>query len=177
MMDHLRPAVVMIGLMTGLTGLAYPLAVTGVAQVALPAKANASLVESDGRIVGSALVAQAFTEPHYLHPRPSGVDFDAGASGASNLGASNAELLETIAQRAADYRADNGTSRVPIDAVTASGSGLDPHISLENALLQLGRVAAARGVPVGEVRTLMNAETQGRWLGLFGEPHRSEERV
>lgn len=169
MLDQLRPTVVMIGLMTGLTGLAYPLAVTGVAQVALPAKANASLVEQDGRVVGSALVAQAFTAPHYLHPRPSGVDFNAAASGASNLGPSNAALLETIVQRANTYRTDNVTNRVPIDAVTASGSGLDPHISVENALLQANRVAEARGVPVAEVRTLVNSETQDRWLGLFGE--------
>jgi K+-transporting ATPase ATPase C chain len=171
MLDQLRPAVVMIGLMTGLTGLAYPLAVTGVAQVALPAQANASLVEQDGRVVGSALVAQAFTAPHYLHPRPSGVDFNAAASGASNLGPSNAALLETIVQRANTYRTDNVTNRVPIDAVTASGSGLDPHISVENALLQANRVAEARGVPVAEVRTLVNSETQDRWLGLFGERH------
>lgn len=171
MLDQLRPAVVMIGLVTGLTGLAYPLAVTGVAQVALPAQANASLVEQDGRVVGSALVAQAFTAPHYLHPRPSGVDFNAAASGASNLGPSNAALLDTIVQLADTYRAENTTARVPIDAVTASGSGLDPHISVENALLQASRVAEARSVPVAEVRTLVNTETQGRWLGLFGEPH------
>jgi len=171
MMDHLRPALVMIGLMTCLTGLAYPLAMTSLAQAAFPAQANASLIERDGRIIGSALVAQAFDQPHYAHSRPSANGFDAAASGASNLGPTSADLLAEIADRATEYRAVNGTTQVPIDAVTASGSGLDPHISVENARLQARRIAEARGVSVADVRRMIDEITEGPWLGLFGEAH------
>ena len=170
-MDHLRPALVMIGLMTVLTGLAYPLAMTSLAQAAFPAQANASLIERDGRIVGSALVAQAFDQPHYAHSRPSANGFDASASGASNLGPTSADLMAEITDRAADYRETNGTTQVPIDAVTASGSGLDPHISVENARLQTRRIAEARGVPVADVRRMIDEIAEGPWLGLFGEAH------
>ncbi|MGP9804380.1 potassium-transporting ATPase subunit KdpC [Paracoccus sp. NSM] len=171
MMDHLRPALVMIGLMTALTGLAYPLAMTGLAQAAFPTQANASLMMRDGQIVGSALVAQDFDLPHYAHPRPSANVYDAAASGASNLGATSAILLADISDRAAAYRQINGTTQVPIDAVTASGSGLDPHVSVENALLQARRIAEARGVPVADVRRVIDALAEGPWLGLFGEAH------
>ena len=168
MMIHLRPALVMLGLMVGLTGLAYPLAMTGLAQALFPAQANASLIERDGRIVGSALVAQAFTADHYFHPRPSAAEFDATDSGASNLGPTNAELIAQVAERAEAFRQAHGVTRVPIDAVTASASGLDPHISLENARLQAARVAEARDVPTREVLALVNAQAERPWLGLFG---------
>lgn len=171
MMDHLRPALVMIGMMTVLTGLAYPLAMTSLAQAAFPAQANASLIKRDGRIVGSALVAQAFDQPHYAHSRPSANGFDAAASGASNLGPTSVDLMAEIADRADAYRDTNGTTQVPIDAVTASGSGLDPHISVENARLQTRRIAEARGVPVADVRRMIDEITEGPWLGLFGEAH------
>lgn len=169
MLTHLRPALVMLALMVGLTGLAYPLAMTGIAQAIFPAQANASLIERDGRIVGSALVGQAFTADHYFHPRPSAVAFDATDSGATNLGPTNAELIAEVAARAEAFRVAHGVSVVPIDAVTASASGLDPHISLQNARLQAGRVAEARGVELRAVLALVNAAAEGPWLGLFGQ--------
>ena len=169
-MTHLRPALVMLGLMVALTGLAYPLAMTGIAQAIFPAQANASLIARDGRIVGSALVAQAFTADHYFHPRPSAADFDATDSGATNFGPTNAELIAEVTARAEAFRAAHGVSVVPIDAVTASASGLDPHISLQNARLQAGRVAEARGVELRAVLALVNASAEGPWLGLFGQP-------
>ena len=168
MLTHLRPALVMLALMVGLTGLAYPLAMTGIAQVVFPTQANASLIERDGRIVGSALVAQAFTADHYFHPRPSAANFDATDSDASNFGPTNADLIAQVAERAEAFRAAHGVQVVPIDAVTASASGLDPHISLQNARLQAARVAEARGVPTREVLALVNAQTEAPWLGLFG---------
>lgn len=169
MMTHLRPALVMLGLMVALTGLAYPLAITGIAQTIFPTQANASLIERDGRVVGSALVGQSFVEPHYFHSRPSAVAFDATDSGAINFGPTNAELIAEVAARAEAFRVAHGVSVVPIDAVTASASGLDPHISLQNARLQAGRVAEARGVELREVLALVNAAADGPWLGLFGQ--------
>lgn len=168
MLTHLRPAFVMLGLMVGLTGLAYPLAMTGFAQAVFPEQANASLIERDGQIVGSALVAQDFTAEHYFHPRPSAADFDATASDATNFGPTNAELIADVFARAEAFRAAHDVSVVPIDAVTASGSGLDPHISLQNARLQAGRVAGARGVEPRAVLDLINAHAETPWLGLFG---------
>ena len=170
MMTHLRPALVMLALMTLLTGLAYPLAMTGIAQSAFPVQANASLMMRDDRIVGSALVAQAFTADHYFHPRPSAVAFDATDSGATNYGPTNAELITPVAERAEAFRTAHDITVVPIDAVTASASGLDPHISLQNARLQAGRVAQARGVPTLEVLAQVNAQAEAPWLGLFGDP-------
>lgn len=170
MMTHLRPALVMLALMVGLTGLAYPLAMTGIAQSVFPAQANASLIERNGQIVGSALVGQAFTADHYFHPRPSAVAFDATDSGATNLGPTNADLIAEVAARAEAFRAAHGVQVVPIDAVTASSSGLDPHISVQNARLQAGRVAEARGVEPRAVLDLVNALVEAPWLGLFGQP-------
>ena len=170
MMTHLRPALVMLGLMVGLTGLAYPLAMTGIAQALFPAQANASLMMRDGRIVGSALVAQAFTADHYFHPRPSAANFDATDSGATNFGPTNAALIAQVAERAEAFRTAHAVTVVPIDAVTASASGLDPHISLQNARLQAGRVAEARGVPLRDVLAEVTAQAEGPWLGLFGDP-------
>ena len=170
MMTHLRPALVLLGLMTLLTGLAYTLAMTGIAQAVFPAQANASLVHRDGRIVGSVLVGQSFVAPHYFHSRPSAVDFDASGSGATNFGPTNAELIALVAARAETFRMAQGVTVVPIDAVTASASGLDPHISLQNARLQAGWVAGARGVGLPEVLALVNSAAEGPWLGLFGQP-------
>lgn len=170
MNEHIRPALATLGLMIALTGIAYPLAMTGLGQALMPAKASASLIEQDGQIVGSALVGQDFTAPHYLHPRPSAVDYDAASAGATNLGPTSAELLAEQAARAEAFRAETGAARVPVDAVTASGSGLDPHISPQNAAAQVARIAGARGAPEADVRRLIAAHVEPRWLGLFGEP-------
>ena len=168
MMTYLRPALAMLGLMTLLTGFAYPLAMTGIAQTVFPAQANASLLERDGQIVGSALVAQGFTAAHYFHPRPSAAAFDASNSDATNFGPTNAELIAQVSERSEAFRAAHDVIFVPIDAVTSSASGLDPHISPQNARIQASRVAQARDVATSDVLTLMNAQVEGPWLGLFG---------
>jgi K+-transporting ATPase ATPase C chain len=159
-----------------LMGLAYPLAVTGVAQVLFDDRADGSLVEdASGAVVGSALLGQGFTEPQYFHPRPSaaGDGYDPLASGGSNLGPSNDALVDAVAGRVTAYRAENGLgadTAVPIDAVTTSASGLDPHISVANARLQAGRVASARGLPLATVLAAIDDHTQGRQWGFLGEP-------
>ena len=159
-----------------LTGLLYPLAVTGVAQVAFPRRAGGSVVlDGAGRPVGSELLAQGFSSPAYFQPRPSaaGDGYDGTASSSSNLGPTNPELLDTVAERVTAYRTVNGLAEdatVPVDAVTASGSGLDPQISVANARLQAARVADARGLSVAEVDALIDEHTQGRSLGFLGEP-------
>lgn len=170
MNEHIRPALATLGLMILLTGLAYPLAMTGLGQALMPAKANASLIEQNGRIVGSALIGQAFAAPHYLHPRHSAVDYNAASAGATNLGPTSAEMLAEQAARAEAFRAETGAARVPIDAVTASGSGLDPHVSPQNASAQVARIAEARGAPQADVRRLIATHIEPRWLGIFGEP-------
>jgi len=175
MRRQLLPAVRAVLVLTVLTGLLYPLAVLGVAQAAFPAQADGSVVQVDGEPVGSALIGQGFTGPAYFSPRPSaaGDGYDPSASGASNLGPLNPDLRAAAEQRAADYRAANGLApgaAVPVDAVTASGSGLDPHISVGNARLQAPRVAAARGLGEDEVLALVDAHTQGAVLGVLGEP-------
>jgi K+-transporting ATPase ATPase C chain len=170
MLNHLRPALVLLALMTLLTGLAYPLAMTGIATTLLPDRARASLIARDGVIVGSRRVAQGFAAPGYFHPRPSAVDYDAAASGASNLGPTSATLIAAIAERTAAYQSENGVDTAPIDAVTSSGSGLDPDISLADAVAQTPRVAAARGVKAEEVAAIIDREAQGRLLGVFGTP-------
>jgi potassium-transporting ATPase KdpC subunit len=162
-------------LFTFLTGIVYPLVVTGIAQVASDDRADGSLLEHDGRIVGSALIGQRFAAPEYFHPRPSaaGDGYDAMASGASNLGPSNPALLADVARRATAYRRENGLppdAPVPVDALTGSGSGLDPHISPSNAWLQAPRVAQARGVSLERVLRLVDEATEGRSLGVFGDP-------
>ncbi|MTH66344.1 MULTISPECIES: potassium-transporting ATPase subunit KdpC [Paracoccus] len=169
MLTHLRPAIALTAFFTLLTGLAYPLIMTGAAQTLFPAVANGSLIEADGAVIGSSVIAQPFTGAGYLHPRPSASDWNAAGTGASNLGPTSATLIATVAERRAAWEAANG-STAPIDAVTASGSGLDPHISPENALAQVGRIAAARGVDEGAVRRLIEATTEGPLLGLYGEP-------
>ena len=175
MRRQLAPAVVFFLALTLLVGVAYPLAVTGLAQLAFPHRADGSLVEHDGRVVGSRLVGQAFAGARYFHPRPSaaGEGYDAMASAASNLGPTNPELVRQVRARRAAYRRDNGLrpgQQVPVDAVTASGSGLDPHISVANARLQATRVARARGLALDDVLALVASHTDGRSLGFLGEP-------
>jgi len=170
-----------------LTGLAYPLLTTGVAQLLLPRQASGSLIERGGEVIGSALIGQSFTGARYFHPRPSattapdpqdagkavGMPYNAGASAASNQGPTSQALIGAVAQRVADYRRINGLAAdvlVPVDAVTASGSGLDPHISVANAQAQSARVAKARGLPPEQVRRLLAQCTETRVLGLLGEP-------
>jgi potassium-transporting ATPase KdpC subunit len=175
MRRQLPTAIAVFVVFTVLAGLVYPLVVTGIAQVGFGTKADGSLLMRDGTVVGSALIGQSFDGPGYFHPRPSaaGDGYDAMASGASNLGPSNPELLDAVARRKAEYRRANGLGaddRVPIDAITDSGSGLDPDISPANARSQARRVAAARGVPLGRVLRLVAEATQGRPLGIFGDP-------
>jgi K+-transporting ATPase ATPase C chain len=172
---QLLPAIVAFLAFTVLVGLLYPLAITGIAQVAFPSKADGSLVKQDGKVVGSSLIGQGFTGPQYFHPRPSsaGDGYDAMSSSASNLGPSNPELLQEVRKRIRLYRAENSlppNQEVPADAVTGSGSGLDPMISPENARLQAQRVADARGMTLDEVMALVRAKTTGRSLGFLGEP-------
>jgi K+-transporting ATPase ATPase C chain len=168
------PAVVAFLAFTVLTGLVYPLVVTGLSQVAFPGRADGFLVERDGTTVGSRLIGQAFTAPRYFHPRPSaaGDGYDAMSSSASNLGPSNQELLDEVENRIAAYRRENrlaDDAKVPIDAVTASGSGLDPHISPANARIQASRVAQARGLAVDDVLELVDVNIEDRSLGFLGE--------
>lgn len=175
MRRQLAPAVIVFLALTLLVGVAYPLAVTGLAQLAFPHRADGSLVERDGQVVGSRLVGQAFAGARYFHPRPSdaGEGYDAMASAASNLGPTNPELVRQVRARRAAYRRDNGLrpgQQVPVDAVTASGSGLDPHISVANARLQATRVARARGLALDDVLALVASHTDGRSLGFLGEP-------
>jgi potassium-transporting ATPase KdpC subunit len=172
---QILPAIVAFLAFTVLVGLLYPLAITGIAQVAFPSKADGSLVKQDGKIVGSSLIGQNFSGPQYFHPRPSsaGDGYDAMSSSASNLGPSNPELLQEVRKRIRLYRAENGLSsaaQVPADAVTGSGSGLDPMISPENARLQAQRIADARGMTLDQVMALVHAKTTGRSLGFLGEP-------
>ena len=174
MLSHLRPALVSTGLFTILLGLAYPLAVTGVAQAAFSAQANGSLVrDAKGAVVGSALIGQVFTQPGYLHPRPSAAGangYDASASSGSNMGPLNEALAKRIQTDADALRAENPGVAIPADAVTTSGSGLDPEISPEYARFQAPRIAKARGAPVAVVETLIDGQVQGRLLGFIGQP-------
>jgi potassium-transporting ATPase KdpC subunit len=169
MLSILRPALVLLGLFVLLTGLAYPLAVTGIAQALMPGQANGSLITREGRVIGSALVGQRFVEDRYFWPRPSaaGSDgYDAASSGGSNLGPTSKALMERIAAEVARH----GGRTVAADAVTASASGLDPHISPENARDQVARVAAARGLDPARVAALVEAGIEVRALRVFGEP-------
>lgn len=167
MTAHLRPAAVLLLLFTLLLGLAYPLAMTGIARALLPWQAQGSAVLAGGRVVGSALIGQAFGRPGYFHPRPSASSYDGMASGGSNLGPLSQKLMD----RVADDVAETGLAApVPADAVTASASGLDPDITPANARAQVARVAAARGLPEAEVAALVAAQTEGRLLGVIGEP-------
>lgn len=158
---------------TLIVGVGYPLVVTGFAQLAFSDKADGSFVEQNGEVVGSSLVGQQFTGKKWFQPRPSAGGYDATASGGTNLGPTNPELIDTVAKRVTKYRETNGLSaktKVPVDAVTASGSGLDPHISEANANLQAARVAAARGLPLRRVKQLIADHTDQPSLGIFGQP-------
>ena len=173
MLSLIRPAVVSMAFFTLLLGLAYPLLITGVGQAAFPKQANGSLVVEGGKVVGSELVGQNFAAPQYLHPRPSaaGADgYDAAASSGSNLGPLNPDLAKQVAERAQALRAEGVKGTIPADAVTASGSGLDPDISPTYALLQADRIAEARGVDPGSVRSLLQSHVEGRTFGVLGQP-------
>lgn len=173
MLNHIRPAVVMIALFTGVLGVAYPFAVTGVAQTVFSEQADGSLVrDKAGKVVGSALVGQTFAEPVYLHPRPSaaGDGYDAAASSGSNLGPLNPDLIARVKTDADALRAETGAAVIPADAVTTSASGLDPHISPAYAELQVARIASARGVGEAQVREVIREHEEGRTFGVLGQP-------
>ena len=184
MLKQLRPALVLVVLLTLITGLGYPLAMTGIAEVVFPRQAQGSLVEKDGKVVGSALIAQAFTSDKYFHPRPSATvapdpkdatktvpaPYNAQNSGASNYGPSSKALIDRMKGDADKLKAENPSAPVPQDLVTTSASGLDPDISPEAALFQVPRVAKARNIPAAKVEALVEAHTERRELGLFGEP-------
>jgi potassium-transporting ATPase KdpC subunit len=170
----LRPAIFLLLLLAGITGLAYPAVITGIAQVALPGQANGSLIVDKGAIVGSELIAQGFVSPGYFHPRASaaGKGYDASASAATNLAPGSKDLRDAIATRVADARAEGMTGpNVPPDLVTTSASGLDPDLSPEAAFAQVGRVAKARGLGEAQVRALVTSATEYPLLGIIGEPH------
>jgi K+-transporting ATPase ATPase C chain len=174
MLSALRPAIVTTVFFTLLLGIAYPLAVTGVGHLAFPAQAEGSLVRAGGHVVGSTLIGQNFARPQYLHPRPSAAGtngYDASASSGSNLGPLSEDLAKRVKDSAAALRAENGAAVVPADAVTTSGSGLDPDISPQYAAFQVRRIAQARGVPDAQVAQVIASKTVGRWLGIFGQPH------
>lgn len=169
----IRPVVVLLALFTLLLGVAYPAAVTGIAQVVFPAKANGSLVAVDGRVVGSDLVGQPFSEARHFWPRPSVIapPYDGLASAGSNLGPTSPGLIVSVRERVERLRsAHPGEGSVPIDLVTASGSGLDPHVSPAAALYQAARVARARGLPPEQVREVVLASVELPFLGLVGAP-------
>ena len=175
MTAHLRPALMCLIIFTVVTGVVYPLVVTGIAQMLFPFQANGSLIVNDGKVLGSALIGQPFDDPKYFWGRPSATSpfgYNAGASTGSNLSPTNPDLVKAVQGRVDALRAaDPGnTAPVPVDLVTASGSGLDPHISPAAALYQVSRVARERKFSQDTVRTLVERHTEGRWLGFLGEP-------
>jgi potassium-transporting ATPase KdpC subunit len=184
MFQHLRPAVVLIVLFSTVTGLVYPLALTGIAQIAMPYQANGSLVEKDGVVVGSALIGQWFKSDRYFHPRPSATTdtdpndstktidapYNAANSGGSNLGPTSQKLADRVKGGVEVWRAMAGAGPVPADAVTTSASGLDPDVSPQTALGQVASVAKARGLPEDRVRALVQTAIETPFLGLIGEP-------
>lgn len=175
LLSELRPAIMATLVLAAVTCGAYPLLVTGIAQTVFKKQASGSLItDKDGKFIGSALLGQNFTSDHYFHPRPSaaGAGYDAASSGGSNLGPTSQKLNDAIKERLATYRTKNGLAEdatVPADAVTASGSGLDPHISVKNAELQTARVAKARNLSVEKVKELISASTTKPDLGILGD--------
>lgn len=184
MLKDLRPALVLVVLLTLITGLAYPLAVTGIAQAVFPRQANGSLLEKNGAVIGSALIGQSFTSDGYFHGRPSATTapdpadatktvpapYNASNSMGSNLGPTNPALMDRVKADMATLKAENTTASVPVDLVTTSGSGLDPDISPEAALFQVPRVAKARGLPEAAIAELVRAKVEERAFGILGEP-------
>jgi potassium-transporting ATPase KdpC subunit len=179
---YIRPAIVITLLLTVVTGLLYPGIVTALAQLIFPNQANGSLHYVNGKLVGSDLIGQYWTSPRYFHGRPSATlspsgtpaPYEADNSGASNLGPTNATLIKTVQQRVAELKKENPNAPpgpVPVDLVTASGSGLDPDISIAGALYQVPRIASARGLSQDAVRQVVMDHEQGRFLGIFGEPY------
>jgi potassium-transporting ATPase KdpC subunit len=184
MLRELRPAIVLVIVLTLITGLVYPLVMTGIAGVLFPTQAQGSLVEVDGKVVGSSLIGQEFTSDKYFHGRPSATTapdpndssktvaapYNAANSGGSNLGPTNKALIDRVKADVDKLKQENPSAPVPIDLVTTTGSGLDPDITPEGALFQVPRVAKARNLPEDRLRQLVNDHVQGRLLGLFGEP-------
>jgi len=184
MLKEIRPAIVVLLALTVITGLLYPLAMTGIAGVIFPYQAHGSMIERDGTVVGSALIGQVFAEDRYFHGRPSATNtpdpndptknvdapYNAANSGGSNLGPTSKMLADRLQGDVDKLKAENSAMPVPVDLVTTSGSGLDPHISPAAALFQVPRVAKARNMPEDQVRQLVADQTEGRLLGLFGEP-------
>jgi K+-transporting ATPase ATPase C chain len=173
MLSQLRASVVMMALFTLVFGLAYPLAMTGAAGLIFPGQAGGSLVrDAHGQVIGSALIAQGFAKPEYLHPRPSaaGNGYDPTSSGGSNLGPMDQKLIDRVKGDAAAIAKDDGPGVIPADALTTSGSGLDPDVSPDNAYLQAARIAAHRGEPVSDVLAIIDSQTHHPVLGFIGEP-------
>ena len=184
MSQHIRPAIVLLVALTLITGLLYPLAMTGLAQVLFPGQANGSLVTKDGKVVGSMLIGQVFADDKYFHGRPSATNkadpndatktvdapYNAANSMGSNLAPTNKALIDRVKEKAGKLKQENPSATVPIDLVTTSGSGLDPHLSPDAALYQVPRIAKARNVPEDRIRQLVNEHVEGRMLGLLGEP-------